>query len=99
MRKDIRDTGWLKSSYSGAATDNCVEVRWTKSSYSGGATDNCVEVGWFKSSHSGGADDNCVEVRLVADLVGVRDSKNPSAGALWVTSDAWTRFLTSTIAG
>ncbi|ONI77257.1 DUF397 domain-containing protein [Actinosynnema sp. ALI-1.44] len=23
----MRDTGWFKSSYSGAGTDNCVEVR------------------------------------------------------------------------
>jgi hypothetical protein len=33
---------WRKSSYSGSANDNCIEVAtWCKSSYSGG---NCIEV-------------------------------------------------------
>lgn len=27
----MRDTGWFKSSFSGAATDNCVEVRLSDS--------------------------------------------------------------------
>jgi hypothetical protein len=40
----MRDSGWMKSSFSAAASDNCVEVRWVKSSFSGAATDNCVEV-------------------------------------------------------
>jgi hypothetical protein len=26
---EMRDTGWFKSTFSGAATDNCVEVRIT----------------------------------------------------------------------
>jgi hypothetical protein len=26
----MRDTGWFKSTHSGAATDNCVEVRITE---------------------------------------------------------------------
>jgi hypothetical protein len=50
----MRDNGWVKSSYSGGATDNCVEVRWLKSSHSAGASDNCVEVS---------LSDHCVGVR------------------------------------
>ncbi|MFF1957699.1 DUF397 domain-containing protein [Streptomyces sp. NPDC058220] len=35
---------WFKSSYSGSAGGDCVEVGWFKSSYSGSGGGNCVEV-------------------------------------------------------
>ncbi|RDI35015.1 DUF397 domain-containing protein [Lentzea flaviverrucosa] len=50
---------------------------------------------WRKSSYSGATeDDNCVEVSLSSDAL-VRDSKNPSAGALTFSSAAWKNFLES----
>ncbi|HEY4024238.1 MAG TPA: DUF397 domain-containing protein [Pseudonocardiaceae bacterium] len=57
------------------------DLTWLKSSYSGQEV-NCVELAWRKSSYSGGGSDeatsNCVELAASA----VRDSKNPSGGAL-----------------
>lgn len=48
---------------------------------------------WFKSSYSGG-NDNCVEIAyLDGGMVGVRDSKNPGAGALVFTPGEWDAFL------
>ncbi|KAA9158411.1 DUF397 domain-containing protein [Amycolatopsis acidicola] len=47
---------------------------------------------WRKSSHSGGGND-CVEVALFAERVGVRDSKNPDAGALSVSPRGWAGLL------
>jgi hypothetical protein len=40
---------------------------------------------WRKSSHSGGNEGNCVEVADLNSHVGVRDSKDPSAGHLTLT--------------
>ncbi|MGV9412514.1 DUF397 domain-containing protein [Nocardia sp. NPDC003693] len=53
------------------------------------------EAHWFKStySESGG---QCVEVAfLAAEAVGVRDSKNPSAGVLIFSSTQWAAFTTA----
>lgn len=48
---------------------------------------------WRKSSYSGATeDDNCVEVSLACDAL-VRDSKNPSGGALTFSFTAWQNFL------
>lgn len=55
-----------------------------KVEFSGGA--------WRKSSYSGGGND-CVEVALLAERVGVRDSKNPDAGALSVSPSGWRGLL------
>ncbi|MFF0527383.1 DUF397 domain-containing protein [Nocardia amikacinitolerans] len=53
---------------------------------------------WFKSSHSSPSQD-CVEVAFLADgLVGVRDSKNPTGGALAFPPDEWAAF-TRAVAG
>ncbi|NEW39112.1 DUF397 domain-containing protein [Nocardia cyriacigeorgica] len=47
---------------------------------------------WFKSSYSQG-DGECVEVAFLdSDLVGVRDSKNPSGAALLFTPSDWKAF-------
>lgn len=50
------------------------------------------DTGWCKSSYSSGGNDSCVEVRLTASI-GVRDSKNPDSGELWVKPAAWATFL------
>ncbi|HJQ48586.1 MAG TPA: DUF397 domain-containing protein [Amycolatopsis sp.] len=47
---------------------------------------------WRKSSYSGGGND-CVEVAPFARHVGVRDSKNPGAGALRVSPQGWQGLL------
>jgi hypothetical protein len=47
---------------------------------------------WRKSSRSGdGGNSNCVEVAVGSDVVGVRDSKNPS-DRLRFTRRAWEVF-------
>ncbi|WP_054049084.1 DUF397 domain-containing protein [Alloactinosynnema sp. L-07] len=43
---------------------------------------------WRKSSFSGGDQPSCVEVAFKADIR-IRDSKNPSGGALCVPAPAW----------
>ncbi len=54
---------------------------------------NPRDTGWFKSSRSNGGGDQCVECRVVPGQVGVRDSKNPAAGAFWVGPAAWSAFV------
>ncbi|MBF6471428.1 DUF397 domain-containing protein [Nocardia gipuzkoensis] len=54
---------------------------------------------WFKSSHSGGGEE-CVEVAwLDGDMVGVRDSKNPTGPALVFTPREWDAFTTGVTGG
>lgn len=51
---------------------------------------------WRKSSHSGGVNDTyCVEVARLANAggIGIRDSKNPSAGHLTVSPAAFAILL------
>lgn len=48
---------------------------------------------WKKSSRSDGQGSNCVEVAVMADTVGVRDSKNPGGAVLAYTVDDWDAFL------
>ncbi|WP_019630232.1 DUF397 domain-containing protein [Actinomadura atramentaria] len=40
---------------------------------------------WRKSSHSGSSHGNCVEMGSADGKVGIRDSKNPTAGHLTLT--------------
>ncbi|WP_236788497.1 DUF397 domain-containing protein [Amycolatopsis sp. GM8] len=47
---------------------------------------------WRKSSYSGGGND-CVEVALLSEHVGIRDSKNPGAGAVSVSTAGWRGLL------
>jgi hypothetical protein len=47
---------------------------------------------WHKSSASGGSE--CVEVRIAADGVHVRDTKDRHGPALAFTLDEWRAFLT-----
>ncbi|MBF6453819.1 DUF397 domain-containing protein [Nocardia cyriacigeorgica] len=54
---------------------------------------------WFKSSRSDATKD-CVEVAfLEAGLIGVRDSKNPSGGALVFGSSEWEAFTAGIASG
>jgi len=46
------------------------------------------ENAWKKSSKSG-SDDNCVEVKIGADEVGVRDTKDRQGGQIDVPAAAW----------
>ncbi|MFX0575504.1 DUF397 domain-containing protein [Nocardia nepalensis] len=47
---------------------------------------------WFKSSRST-ASKECVEVAFLDDgMIGVRDSKNPTAPALVFTAGEWSAF-------
>ncbi|WP_367137159.1 MULTISPECIES: DUF397 domain-containing protein [Streptomyces] len=68
---------WLKSSYSGGAAGECVEVAES----------------WRKSSHSGGAAGDCVEVATHPHAVHVRDSKRPKGPALAVPAVVWAQFV------
>ena len=50
---------------------------------------------WRKSSRSGDNGGACVEVaRNLPRIVAVRDSKNPDAPVLIVSTDAWAQFVT-----
>ncbi|MGW3786041.1 DUF397 domain-containing protein [Micromonospora chokoriensis] len=50
---------------------------------------------WRKSSRSSGNGGNCVEVAdNLPDVVGVRDSKDPTGPALAFTPTAWRAFVT-----
>lgn len=84
---------WVKSSYSDAAGNNCVEVAWRKSTYSDSEGANCVEVGFRTSSHSDNEGGNCVEVADSTPVVHIRDSKNPDGPTLSVPRSGWTWFL------
>ncbi|MET8950714.1 DUF397 domain-containing protein [Streptomyces sp. NPDC004393] len=48
---------------------------------------------WRKSSYSGDTGGDCVEVADLTLHIAIRDSKNPGAGALAVTSHAFAAFV------
>ncbi|MER6182555.1 DUF397 domain-containing protein [Streptomyces sp. NPDC001652] len=48
---------------------------------------------WRKSSYSGSSGGDCVEVAHLTPHIAVRDSKNPRAGVLSVTPEAFTHFV------
>ena len=51
---------------------------------------------WIKSSYSGDNGGNCIEASLdFPAVVPVRDSKNPDAGIITVSRNAWAAFLAS----
>jgi hypothetical protein len=94
---DLTGAVWRTSSYSSANGGACVEVAvvWRKSSYSSANGGNCVEVaaGWAKSSYSSGNGGNCVEVaRDLADIVALRDSKDPDGPRLVFAPADWQAF-------
>ncbi|QLE73662.1 DUF397 domain-containing protein [Streptomyces rectiverticillatus] len=94
---------WHKSSYSDSSGGNCVEaISWRKSMYSSDAGGDCVEVAadWHRSSYSDPGGGNCAEVARRPDRapvhiqeVHIRDSKNPTGGALTFNQPTWSSFL------
>ncbi|MGW1211113.1 DUF397 domain-containing protein [Streptomyces sp. NPDC002499] len=54
---------------------------------------NLTGATWRKSSYSGDTGGQCVEVADLTPHIAVRDSKNPSAGALTLTPAAFTAFV------
>ncbi|MBM4793336.1 DUF397 domain-containing protein [Streptomyces sioyaensis] len=88
---------WFKSSYSGSAGGNCIEVayEWHKSSHSGSEGGNCIEVAydWHKSSYSGSEGGDCLEVAACPHAIHIRDSKNPTGPSLTLSAAAWSAFL------
>ncbi|MGH3117551.1 MAG: DUF397 domain-containing protein [Streptomyces sp.] len=69
---------WVKSSYSGGAGGECVEVA----------------MAWHKSSYSSEEGGECVEVAMSPVAVRVRDSKDAAGPELALAPDAWSAFLT-----
>ncbi|WP_043265666.1 DUF397 domain-containing protein [Streptomyces sp. CT34] len=70
---------WRKSSYSGSAGGDCVEVAlsWGKSSYSASEGGECVEVA----------------ISAAATHVYIRDSKRTAGPRLSVLPTTWSAFL------
>ncbi|MFJ6617102.1 DUF397 domain-containing protein [Kitasatospora sp. NPDC091335] len=68
---------WVKSSYSGTAGGDCVEVA----------------VAWVKSSHSGTEGGDCVEVAACPSTIHVRDSKDKAGPTLAFSPEAWSAFV------
>ena len=54
---------------------------------------------WRKSSYSGRPQTDCVEVAPVAGVVGVRDTKDRTAGHLAVPASTWRAFVIATKVG
>ncbi|MFH8785388.1 DUF397 domain-containing protein [Streptomyces roseoverticillatus] len=73
----IPDLAWFKSSHSGGAGGECVEVA----------------LPWRKSSHSQGDGSECVEVATLPRTVRIRDSKQAQGPQLAVPAAAWAQFV------
>ena len=56
-------------------------------------------VTWRKSSYSGNNGGNCVEVGTAANLIAVRDSKDPDGSVLAFAADTWAAFAERVKAG
>ncbi|CCK29322.1 hypothetical protein BN159_4943 [Streptomyces davaonensis JCM 4913] len=84
---------------------NLTGATWRKSSYSGGTGGDCVEcaplgaASWRKSSYSGDTGGACIEVADLTPHIAIRDSKNPTHGALTLSPESFARFITATTAG
>ncbi|MCF3104408.1 DUF397 domain-containing protein [Streptomyces roseoverticillatus] len=74
------ELAWFKSSYSGGAAGDCVEVA----------------LRWCKSSYSGTTAGDCVEVATLPQAVHIRDSKRPQGPRLAVPAAAWAHFVAFT---
>ncbi|WP_328360713.1 DUF397 domain-containing protein [Streptomyces sp. NBC_00457] len=48
---------------------------------------------WRKSSYSGSSGGDCVEVADLTPRIAVRDSKNPEAGTLTLSPEAYAAFV------
>ncbi|MFB7089490.1 DUF397 domain-containing protein [Streptomyces sp. NPDC056296] len=81
---DLSAVSWRKSSYSNTSGGDCVEV----------SDDLLRAADWRRSSYSNASGGECVEVAPnLPSLVPVRDSKDPSRGALLFTAPAWDAFV------
>ena len=56
-------------------------------------------VTWRKSSYSGNNGGQCVEVGDAADVIAVRDSKDPDGSVLAFAADTWSAFAERVKAG
>ena len=54
---------------------------------------------WRKSSYSGNNRGNCVEVGTTADMIAVRDSKDPDGSVLALAANTWAAFAERVKAG
>jgi hypothetical protein len=52
-----------------------------------------TEQHWFKSSYSGSGGGDCVEVAAHAEVVHVRDSKDPRGPVLSLRPEQWSAFV------
>ena len=52
-----------------------------------------TDTGWIMSSRSSGNGGSCVEARRQDSMIEVRNSKAPSAGSVWFTTEEWDSFL------
>ncbi|QNP71731.1 DUF397 domain-containing protein [Streptomyces roseirectus] len=83
---------------------NLSNITWHRSSYSNSSGGECLEVSadllgtadWRKSSYSNSDGGQCLEFAPnLPSLVPVRDSKDPSLGALLFTAGSWNTFVDS----
>jgi len=58
-----------------------------------GSTPDLANVPWRKSSYSGNTGGECVEVAPLTPHIAVRDSKNPEAGTLTLSPEAYVAFV------
>jgi len=83
---DLTNISWRKSSYSNSDGGECLEV----------SDDLLNTADWRKSSYSNSDGGQCLEFAPnLPSLVPVRDSKNPSRGALLFTTTSWNTFVDS----
>ncbi|MFH8705279.1 DUF397 domain-containing protein [Streptomyces rubrogriseus] len=80
---DLSAVSWRKSSYSNTSGGDCLEV----------SDDLLRAADWRKSSYSNSDGGNCVEFAPGLPIVPVRDSKDPSRGALLFAGPAWAAFV------
>ncbi|MFJ5591707.1 DUF397 domain-containing protein [Streptomyces noursei] len=83
----MSDLAWFKSSYSGSAGGNCLEVAytWRKSSYSGDEGGNCLEVA------------TCPSPGDRTTAIHIRDSKTPDGPVLTLSAGAWGAFVADVV--
>ncbi|WP_405819019.1 DUF397 domain-containing protein [Streptomyces sp. NBC_01390] len=60
-----------------------------------GSSPSPASAQWRKSSYSGSSGGDCVEVAPLTPHIAVRDSKAPGLGALTLTPEAFTAFVTA----
>lgn len=60
---------------------------------------NSSRADWRKSSHSHGESGDCAELAAIADVIGVRDTKNRAAGYLQINKRDFASLLNELRAG